>query len=360
MSTLLRKVRSTINAAAWDPRNDADSPGRFVRSRLQKAQPEWPPETFPQQALDPNNLSVRQNQIEHHEHPFTEFRRRLARKASTFSLRTKRWKAELREREQEEEKKFEDLGDGLAHQRQNDTVRLRKQDFVTVSLSATGTGLETGLQSGSDYLSQLTSNVEFPPVRCSTRVGTEQEKATPVTTSEDLLISPSLQDFIRKEQEGYICLNQAGGKISAKMASEHTAAPPVPYTRLKEITESACDAALAGVKAYSHPETESWNTTIINSILGALVEETTQKSATASTPGQPQFKYVVNSTIIQHAATPSSPSDETKKTSGRRGMHAASGAYWNNEKDGMWSYKYPGADSKGLDVVIGIIWVWVG
>lgn len=46
--------------------------------------------------------------------------------------------------------------------------------------------------------------------------------------------------------------------------------------------------------------------------------------------------------------------------SGRRGMHAASGAYWNNEKDGMWSFKYPGADSKGLDVVVGIIWVWVG
>lgn len=116
----------------------------------------------------------------------------------------------------------------------------------------------------------------------------------------------------------------------------------------------------SGVK--SHGETEKWNTTIINRILGALVEETThQAAAGSSTPAQPQFKYIVNSTIIQHAASSSSTAgDELKKTSGRRGMHAASGAYWNNEKDGMWSFKYPGADSKGLDVVVGIIWVWVG
>ncbi|KIX05040.1 uncharacterized protein Z518_05912 [Rhinocladiella mackenziei CBS 650.93] len=138
------------------------------------------------------------------------------------------------------------------------------------------------------------------------------------------------------------------------------ATPPVPYTRLKEITENACEAALAGVSSYSHPDTESWNTTIINSILGALVEETAPKPVSGSSPAQPQFKYVVNSTIIQHAAASSTSSDGPKKISGRRGMHAASGAYWNNEKDGMWSFKYPGADSKGLDVVIGIIWVWVG
>jgi len=172
--------------------------------------------------------------------------------------------------------------------------------------------------------------------------------------------SPStVLDCIRETQRGYTCKKQAGGKISVKMASEQ-AAPPVPYTRLKEITENACGTALAGVTAYSHSDTESWNTTIINTILGALVEETGQKSTSTSSPAQPQFKYVVNSTIIQHASASSNSRDETKKSTGRRGMHAASGAYWNNEKDGMWSYKYPGAESKGLDVVIGIIWVWVG
>lgn len=123
--------------------------------------------------------------------------------------------------------------------------------------------------------------------------------------------------------------------------------------------KQACETALSGITSYSHSDTEIWNTTIINNILGALVEETTPPGSGVS-PVQPHFKYVVNSTIIQHAAASSTSSEEPKKVSGRRGMHAASGAFWNNEKDGMWSYKYPGADSKGLDVVIGIIWVWVG
>ncbi len=34
---------------------------------------------------------------------------------------------------------------------------------------------------------------------------------------------------------------------------------------------------------------------------------------------------------------------------GKRGMHAASGAYWNGERDGMWNFKYEGAEGKGFD-----------
>ena len=41
----------------------------------------------------------------------------------------------------------------------------------------------------------------------------------------------------------------------------------------------------------------------------------------------------------------------------KKGMHAARGAYWNNEKDGSWNYKYDQADTKGFDVIIGIIWI---
>lgn len=44
---------------------------------------------------------------------------------------------------------------------------------------------------------------------------------------------------------------------------------------------------------------------------------------------------------------------------GRRGMHSAQGAFWNEETDGMWSYKYDGGDSKGMDVVIMLIWIAV-
>ena len=41
-------------------------------------------------------------------------------------------------------------------------------------------------------------------------------------------------------------------------------------------------------------------------------------------------------------------------------MHAAAGAYWDNTRDGMWSYKYEAGEGKGLDVVVAVIWIWVG
>jgi hypothetical protein len=102
--------------------------------------------------------------------------------------------------------------------------------------------------------------------------------------------------------------------------------------------------------------------------------------------GTPSFKYAVNSTIIQHlvptsalkakaAQEPSAHSTDgdakistsdvkTEATStdgkphvGRRGMHSATGAYWNEKTDGMWSFKYEGGENKGLDVVISVIWI---
>lgn len=42
---------------------------------------------------------------------------------------------------------------------------------------------------------------------------------------------------------------------------------------------------------------------------------------------------------------------------GRRGMHSATGAYWNEKTDGMWSFKYEGGENQGLDVVISVIWI---
>lgn len=99
--------------------------------------------------------------------------------------------------------------------------------------------------------------------------------------------------------------------------------------------------------------------------------------------GTPQFKYAINSTIIQHlvptsalnkpkaVASPGEPSESSEKAGttsdatgtdgkphvGRRGMHSATGAFWNEKTDGMWSFKYEGGDSKGLDVVISVIWI---
>lgn len=47
------------------------------------------------------------------------------------------------------------------------------------------------------------------------------------------------------------------------------------------------------------------------------------------------------------------------KKVGRRGMHSASGAYWNNERDGMWSYKFEGGEEKGMDIVVSVMWIGV-
>lgn len=131
------------------------------------------------------------------------------------------------------------------------------------------------------------------------------------------------------------------------------------------------------MSAYNHALTESWNTHIINKILSQLVSETTpaassvsETDSTNTKPRQPKYKYIVNSTIIQHRSASESSAvrngadDKIAGTlserGGRRGMHSASGAFWDNSQDGMWSYKYDAAEAKGLDVVVGIIWVWVG
>jgi hypothetical protein len=88
-------------------------------------------------------------------------------------------------------------------------------------------------------------------------------------------------------------------------------------------------------------------------ILKSLIEKTTKKGeGEGETAQQPPFKFIANSTIIQHLGSPKEPEKH-----GRRGMHSAVGAYWNNEKDGTFTHKWEAADSKGMDIVITITWV---
>ncbi|KAJ9656211.1 hypothetical protein H2201_008623 [Coniosporium apollinis] len=169
------------------------------------------------------------------------------------------------------------------------------------------------------------------------------------------------------------------------------APPPVPEIRLKQIATDACDSALSSTDSYVHSSTPGWNATIINTILKSLISET-------STPDSPpKYKFAVNSTIMQHShpltssssastttdaesnttatdssATPSADEATTngssesqsgtassKPRAGRRGMHSAAGAYWNNERDGLWNFKYEGAERKGMDVVVSVIWIGI-
>lgn len=106
-----------------------------------------------------------------------------------------------------------------------------------------------------------------------------------------------------------------------------------------------------------------------------MISESTPQGAAA-----PGYKFACNSTIVQHLvptanlnkskgteansedphiSTSAEPATATdgKPHVGRRGMHSSTGAYWDEKKDGMWSYKYDGGEGKGLDVVIMLIWI---
>jgi len=97
--------------------------------------------------------------------------------------------------------------------------------------------------------------------------------------------------------------------------------------------------------------------------------------ATPQGTASPTYKFAINSTIVQHVVptsqlskstgTSTSPAAEEgssapakKGQAGRRGMHSATGGFWNEKTDGMWSFKFDGED-KGLDVVLMLIWIAV-
>ncbi len=72
--------------------------------------------------------------------------------------------------------------------------------------------------------------------------------------------------------------------------------------------------------------------------------KTTQESSVVKSEDGPEIKNEATGT-------------DGKPHVGRRGMHSATGAYWNEKTDGMWSFKYEGGENKGLDVVISVIWI---
>ncbi|KAK8069474.1 hypothetical protein PG994_006090 [Apiospora phragmitis] len=131
---------------------------------------------------------------------------------------------------------------------------------------------------------------------------------------------------------------------------------PVGATRLRQIATDACQSAIGGAEYYEHAKVEHWNSSIINSILKALISE-----ATPSGSQGPAHKFIVNSTIEPRISTSDGGATATdgKPHVGRRGMHSATQAFWNEKTDGMWSFKYDGGESKGMDVVISVIWVAV-
>ncbi|OJD26283.1 hypothetical protein ACJ73_02339 [Blastomyces percursus] len=133
---------------------------------------------------------------------------------------------------------------------------------------------------------------------------------------------------------------------------------PIPIAYLTEIATEACDTALEDVKSYDHEQVGQWSSYIINTVLQALIEATTPNQpdeGESDIRQTPPYRFNVNCTIIQQGVTaPETP--ESREKAGKRGMHSASGAYWDVNRDGMWTFKYPNAEDKGLDLVLNIVW----
>ncbi|OQO02897.1 hypothetical protein B0A48_11180 [Cryoendolithus antarcticus] len=121
---------------------------------------------------------------------------------------------------------------------------------------------------------------------------------------------------------------------------------PIPLATLTDLAASACSSALSTATSYTHADTQSQNERIINTLLQSLISATTSSETSEVSTGQ--YKFAVTSTIIQHLEGREAEGEGKLE---KRGMHSASGAYWNSERDGMWSYKWEGGEGRRMDVV---------
>jgi hypothetical protein len=169
--------------------------------------------------------------------PLVDLRRRLARKASTFSLRTRhrRGQREKNEAAQEEEKLKELVQQGsdkASSTTQQEPLSPVPQVLVTSPSAAADElpGLDNqlvGRQSSATIIrawNPATSVIalDHTSKASSTSIGSE---------------TLGIQEAIRKEQAYFEAREVAGGLISVNKMSTEQVHPPVPYTRLKEITE---------------------------------------------------------------------------------------------------------------------------
>ncbi|KAJ5951263.1 uncharacterized protein N7479_009676 [Penicillium vulpinum] len=137
------------------------------------------------------------------------------------------------------------------------------------------------------------------------------------------------------------------------MSAEGASASPIPIEDLTKITTEACQNALENSQGYEHDNVGAWNSQIINTVLKALITATAPTEASKPPP----YRFTVNSTIVQQGVIdPSVAANGTLSNAGKRGMHSASGAFWDVNRDGMWTFKYPGAEERGMDVVVCVTW----
>lgn len=99
------------------------------------------------------------------------------------------------------------------------------------------------------------------------------------------------------------------------------------------------------------PATSASSTT-----LGAI--ETDTKDTNIPAQGDPSNGQSKASQWESEPGNPEAPKDESPVITGsKRGVHCATGGYWNLETDGFWTHKYAAQERLGLDVIVNILWV---
>jgi hypothetical protein len=162
-----------------------------------------------------------------------DFRRRLARKASTISLRSKRRDFEVKGKEQRQVKAEERSNEGRISD-----VNV-KQQFEAPDRLREEFGREAVHRLGE-------LEVERSPITITSQstAASETEEKEFTTSGESVQAFTNLSKLGSSDYEVKPDSNQNYQQVyrnSRKMASDH-ATPPVPYTRLKEITENVSSA----------------------------------------------------------------------------------------------------------------------
>ncbi|KAK9447522.1 Tctex-1 [Limtongia smithiae] len=110
---------------------------------------------------------------------------------------------------------------------------------------------------------------------------------------------------------------------------------PVPHDKLTSMCAKAIDDVITPNETFDNAKMSNWNEQIIHSILESLV-------SACST-----HKFVIYCTVI-----------EREGDDNLRQLRSTSGAYWNNETDGQWSYNWVGGrNGTSMDVVVNIVWI---
>lgn len=250
MSTL-RSLRSITNL--WDSSKARDdqnattlnlqseqSRGTVKRQRLHKSSQRTRPRT---NLLNTsiNTQSTSTLRTEHPDRPLTELRRRLARKASTFSLRNRRRQGEREQAEEAKEKeKLRELvlvgnDKGCAQSEQEEhSHNIPHLEQIPNELGKAAKPQEC--QTDERQFSRESSVTRVRVWDPASDLLVKDLPPVPPTSDPSGTLLP-LPELIRKGREAYTTKNIAGGKITIKRMASEQAAPPVPYTQLKEITE---------------------------------------------------------------------------------------------------------------------------